>query len=168
MKQLYFVRHGESEANLQRVFAGQMDTPLTNKGRTEARTASESLKNQHFDLIVSSPLVRAHETAQIIAHKIGYSMGSIIVSDIFKEHYIGDLAGKSWDEYDEFDSRISNMESYDDLQERAKKGLKFLESRPEDTILLVGHGSFVRHLRTAIDPTQEYTEPKNAEVIKLI
>ena len=168
MKHLYFVRHGESVANVQRVFAGQMDTPLTEKGRKQAQAAGKDARGQHFDLIVSSPLVRAHETAQIIAREIGYPLENIIVNDVFKEHYIGDLSGKSWDEYDEFDPRITNMESLDELKARAAKGLEFLRGLSADTILLVGHGSFVRLLQTAIDPTREYPEPPNAKLIRLL
>jgi broad specificity phosphatase PhoE len=168
VKHLYFVRHGESAANVQRVFAGQMDTPLTEKGREQAKAAGKAARKQHFDLIVSSPLVRAYDTAKIITHEIGYPVENIVVNDIFKEHYIGDLSGKSWDEYDEFDPRITNMESLNELKARAAKGLEFLRGLPADTILLVGHGSFVRLLQTAIDPTREYPEPPNAEVVQLI
>jgi probable phosphoglycerate mutase len=168
MKHLYFVRHGESVANVQRTFAGQIDTPLTEKGREQAKAAGEAAKGQHFDLIVASPLIRAHETAEIIAREIGYPVENIVVNDIFKEHYIGDLAGKSWDTYDEFDPRITNMETYDELTDRAAKGLELLKSSPADTVLLVGHGTFARLLQSVIDPAHEHTEPPNAKIIKLI
>lgn len=168
MKHLYFVRHGESEANVHRVFAGQMDAPLTEKGRQEAKAAGEAARERHFDLIVSSPLIRAFETAKIIASEIGYPAENIVVNDIFKEHYIGDLAGKSWDAYDEFDPRITNMETYDELTARAAKGLGLLKSLPADTVLLVGHGTFARLLQAVIDPAHEHSEPPNAEIIELI
>lgn len=168
MKHLYFVRHGESVANAQRVFAGQIDTPLTEKGREQAKAVGKAAKGQHFDLIVASPLIRAHETAEIIAREIGYPVENIVVDDIFKEHYIGSLAGKSWGAYDEFDPRITNMETRDELEARAAKGLELLKSLPADTILLVGHGMFVRLLQSAIDPAHEHPEPPNAEIIKLI
>lgn len=168
MKHLYFIRHGESEANVQRIFAGQMDTPLTEKGRAQAKAAGEAAKQHHFDLIVSSPLVRAYDTAKIVAREVGYPVERIVTNDVFKEHYIGDLAGKSWDQYDEYDPRITDMETQEELQARAIKGLAFLKNLPEDTVLLVGHGSFVRMLQTAIDPAHEYPEPPNAKLVKLL
>jgi broad specificity phosphatase PhoE len=168
MTHLYFVRHGESEANVQRIFAGQMDTPLTEKGRAQAKAVGKAARRQHFDLIVSSPLIRAYDTAKIIAREIGYPIEKIVVNDVFKEHYIGGLSGKSWDEYDEYDARITDMETRNELKVRAAKGLELLKSLPGDTILLVGHGSFVRLLQEAIDPTHEYPEPPNAEVVQLI
>lgn len=168
MDRLFFVRHGESEANVQRVFAGQMDTPLTEKGRTQAKAAGVAAREQHFDLIVSSPLTRAYETAKIIAREVGYPVENIVVNDIFKEHYIGGLAGKSWDTYNEFDPRITDMESLGELKARVAKGLELLKSLSGDTILLVGHGSFARLLQDAIDPAHDHPEPPNAEVVQLI
>src|SRR5581483_5723923 len=74
MKKLYFIRHGESVSNVERWHAGRIDTPLTERGRQQAREAGKKAKAQklHFDLIVSSPLSRALETARIIAKEIGY------------------------------------------------------------------------------------------------
>lgn len=168
MKRLYFIRHGESVANVQRVFAGQIDTPLTEKGCEQAKVSGKAAKQYRFDLIVTSPLVRAYDTAKIVAREIGYPIESIIVNDIFKEHFIGSLSGKSWDEYDEYDTRITDMETRDELKARAKRGLELLKRLPGDTILLVGHGSFVRLLQDAIDPTREYPEPPNAKILQLI
>lgn len=168
MKRLYFVRHGQSEANKRHVFAGQIDTPLTAVGRAQARAAGLSAKKFKFDLIVSSPLVRALETAQIIADTIGYPRDKIIVNEIFKEHYIGSLAGKPWRGYEEFDKRFPDMESWETMLERAKSGLEFLKMQTSENILLVGHGSFSRALRTVIDPSQIYDEQPNAKVVQLI
>lgn len=168
MKQLYFVRHGESELNFKRIFAGQIDTPLTDKGRAQARAVGATAKDYDFDLIVSSPLIRALETAQIIAKAIGYPTEEIIVNGVFKEHDMGSLAGKSWDGYSEFENGFTDMESWDELLKRAKSGLDFLKSQPEDTILLVGHGAFARALATIIDPSRDYPEPPNALVVQLL
>src|SRR5882762_6928889 len=99
MKYLYFCRHGQSQLNLERIYAGQTDTPLTDLGREQAKLAGDRADGIQPDLIVSSPLVRALETAQIIAGEIGYPLGKIATNDIFKERSLGSLEGKSWDEY---------------------------------------------------------------------
>ncbi|MFZ1063463.1 MAG: histidine phosphatase family protein [Acidimicrobiales bacterium] len=63
---LWFLRHGESEANARGRYAGGSDdSPLTEKGRRQARTARDLLPND-VSWIVSSPLSRAYETAQIV------------------------------------------------------------------------------------------------------
>src|SRR5256885_9383277 len=61
---LYFVRHGESEANAAQVFAGQTDSPLTAKGREQAKVVARALRPVPFDRIVASTLSRTKDTAE--------------------------------------------------------------------------------------------------------
>lgn len=61
------VRHGESQANLENRFAGQIDIPLTKTGRMQAQCTGEFLKNEKIDVFYSSELSRAYETACIVA-----------------------------------------------------------------------------------------------------
>ena len=64
-----FLRHGESIGNAEGKHQGQADFELTEKGRTQARALAErwQVEKQHFDRIVSSPLMRARETAEVIS-----------------------------------------------------------------------------------------------------
>ena len=171
MKHLYFVRHGESELNARRMHAGQIDTPLTTRGREQARAAGAQAKAIALDLIVSSPLSRALETAQTIASSIGYPLDRIMVNPRFMERSIGSLAGYSWDEIDEDAAEFPDMETKEQLIARARSALRFLRSLPEDNILLVSHGAFSRALRTAINQGSNYadfSEPANATIVKFI
>lgn len=168
MQHLYFVRHGESELNLRRIYAGQTDTPLTDRGRAQAKAAGDQAKTIKIDVIVSSSLNRAHETAQIIAKEIGYPVERILSNPQFIERSLGSLEGHSWDEVGEDESLFPDIETEEQLLIRARAGLEFLRTLEEDNILLVGHGSFSRALRTAIDPSKTYDEPPNAEIVKLI
>ena len=63
-----FLRHGRSRADDEKVNEGRYDSPLTDIGRTQAQTRAHEFLSRdiHFDLIVSSTLQRAHETAKII------------------------------------------------------------------------------------------------------
>lgn len=92
---IYFVRHGLSEANAKRVFAGQKDdSPLVEEGRKQAKETGKKILEEgiKIDKIISSPLARAYETAQIIAKELGfniydkeiYSNGSITKIDWIK------------------------------------------------------------------------------------
>src|SRR5688572_6955622 len=96
MKHLYFVRHGESEMNTQNVFSGHTDTPLTHKGRQQALETGSKLRDQqvNVDLIVASPLQRAHHTAIHIAETIGYEPEKIILHDLLRERYFGEVEGQ--------------------------------------------------------------------------
>lgn len=70
---LYFLRHGQSLANIQGNFAGQRDnSPLTELGIQQAKDAGKmwNEKGISLDKIISSPLIRARKTAEIFANEI--------------------------------------------------------------------------------------------------
>ena len=65
---IYFVRHGQTDANKARIFSGQIDTPLNDTGRLQVLDTCKRIQELQlkWDVIISSPLSRAYETAQII------------------------------------------------------------------------------------------------------
>ena len=63
---LILIRHGKTEWNSLNKAAGQVDIPLNDTGRKQARETKEKLKEYKIDLIICSPLIRAKETANII------------------------------------------------------------------------------------------------------
>jgi broad specificity phosphatase PhoE len=67
----YLVRHGESAWNAENRLCGRSDIPLSETGRGQAMSLAERLKPIHFDTIYTSPLVRAFETARLIAEAVG-------------------------------------------------------------------------------------------------
>src|SRR5678809_618737 len=71
MARLVFVRHGESQWNLENRFTGWVDVPLTDTGRREAARAGELLMGTPFDIAYSSVLRRANETLEIILRGVG-------------------------------------------------------------------------------------------------
>lgn len=96
---IYFVRHGLSEANVRRVFAGQKDnSPLVDEGRKQAKDTAKKIKDEGIEIhkIVSSPSLRAHETAQIIAKELGFNTSDIIIDHCINEYDMGSLSGTPW------------------------------------------------------------------------
>lgn len=77
---LFFVRHGQSEANEKKVICGQLDSPLSKLGIKQARQLKESLDNEglNFDKCYTSPLSRAYKTAEIVYGSNKYN----IISDL--------------------------------------------------------------------------------------
>ena len=72
MKTIYFIRHAQSEANLNEILASRQDFPLTEKGRQEAVAIASEFKDiVQLDRIFCSPLTRARQTAQPIAEVFG-------------------------------------------------------------------------------------------------
>ena len=70
---LYLVRHGETDWNRDRRIQGSTDIPLNDTGRSQATAIGKLLAQRQWDAVVTSPLSRAVETAQLIAAQIGVS-----------------------------------------------------------------------------------------------
>jgi broad specificity phosphatase PhoE len=64
---IYLVRHGQTELNKEKVFRGRLDPPLNNTGHEEARATAAFMKNAEVSFILSSPLLRAVQTAEPFA-----------------------------------------------------------------------------------------------------
>lgn len=176
MKKLYFIRHGESVGNLQELFTGQWDVPLTDLGRRQAKTAAKSIESVGVDCIVSSPLLRARQTAEIIAAQINYPAERIKYSDLFMERNYGDLQQKPYSEAEGVDfETVPNIEPLALLLERAKQAAEYVNQIKADNVLVVGHGTQGRAFRLEIQhrgpeaievPIEQ--EIPNAEVIRWI
>ncbi|HEY8757949.1 MAG TPA: histidine phosphatase family protein [Candidatus Limnocylindria bacterium] len=148
---LYLVRHGESEANAAGVFAGQTDSPLTPKGREQAKVVATALRPIHFDRIVTSTLSRTTDTAAEIAAGRGVPVEAF--ADL-NEIDLGDAAGKPFDEVRGLPGYESDGfhqwpggESLDQVVTRAMRVIDRLAAEsPGTTICIVGHGGVTRIL----------------------
>jgi probable phosphoglycerate mutase len=74
-QELILVRHGQSTANAAGVWQGRLDFPLSDEGRRQARCAGKALASENLDAIYASPLSRAYETAELIAHEVEFEEG---------------------------------------------------------------------------------------------
>ncbi len=178
MKYLYFVRHGESEFNKSGIWTGTTDSPLTELGRKQAINAGKKLRSLRIDNIVSSPLIRAHDTAKLIATQINYPVDKIVITPQSVERSFGELEGDVakllTTNYINDEASIDDYEGVEklrDMQKRAEDFLAYLQTLPHETILVVGHGAFGRGIRRAVNskPT-DYNgyRLKNAEIARFI
>ena len=96
---LILIRHGQSEWNALNQFTGWKDPGLTSKGVEEARNAGKIINNLkiNFDLVFTSALIRAQNTAEIILKEINQSL-STIKNQALNERNYGDLAGLNKDD----------------------------------------------------------------------
>ncbi len=156
---LYFVRHGESAANLLREFSNSgCKHPLTEEGRTQAQTLACSLSGQRFSLIYTSPILRALQTAQILAEHLDAPLET---SEALREWSVGiyegttDPAGwevhrqvqEDWFVHHKWESKLPGGESLLEIQARFVPfidGLVAQAGAADQNLLCVSHGGLYR------------------------
>lgn len=146
-----FVRHGQSEANAQKIFAGSLDFALTDQGREEARQAAAWLAGETVGSIFSSPLQRVWETAEIIAEAKG--AGDIRAVEGISERNYGAWEGKPRGDFDRAEQPPGG-ESPEVFNARTVAALTGIAGAP--TILVVGHSGTFRALRAHLLGVTEY------------
>ncbi|MDO8610886.1 MAG: histidine phosphatase family protein [bacterium] len=157
----YVVRHGESEANVKEAqdiqfsVEEEFNTPLSIKGKSEAKKMAEQFKNIHFDAIFSSDMIRAKETTNIIRNSRKLSIE--LISEIRERHF-GSYIGKWNLVRDKIQELIKNLHDKDKLiyqyedvetEENAVNRLinffnKISISHKGKRVLVVCHGNIMR------------------------
>ncbi len=153
MTTLYFIRHGQSEANITQRFAGSLDTPLTPLGEQQAEITGECLKDIPFTAVYASDLQRAFCTGEAIAVHHGLE---VITCQQLREISAGEWEGKSFDELaysPDFQvwlttiglSQATGGESVAQLQERARAAVEDIVRRhPGETVCIATHATPIR------------------------
>lgn len=169
MPTLYFMRHGETRANVEGILTGTIETPLTEKGIQAAKEVGESLK-ETFDYYYCSPLTRTHETLRAVRGDVPFIIDARLIevcSGEWQGRLKASLPEKEYQAYIKGEIDPPGGESLSQVTERAKAFLKdMFDGRytKEDKILIVTHNAFMRQLkRLFIDPSQVVI-PKNLEV----
>lgn len=92
MKQIFYIfRHGETDYNTERRVQSILDVPLNKNGINQAKQLAKNLSDVHFDVVYSSPLARALDTAKIV---VGNRNIKIITDQGLQERNLGVLCGK--------------------------------------------------------------------------
>lgn len=157
MIRLYVVRHGETESNIRGTCIGQKDVPLTEKGREQAVSLGERLKEVRFDTVYTSPLKRAEDTLfEVIKGndvKIIQSY-DLIERDygIFDDMTYSEIEAAYPDEYGKWKAdwiyyKIPGGESSADVQKRIDRAVdRIIENEDGKTVLIVTHLGAARHI----------------------
>ena len=94
MGRLVLIRHGESEGNRERTFTRTPDVPLTDAGRAQVQVAAEWIATRYRPLhLVSSPFLRARQTATILSERLGVP---VQIEHDLRERSYGTLAGEPY------------------------------------------------------------------------
>ena len=179
---LYLVRHGQTAYNAEYRLQGQLDIPLSDKGREQARELGERLKLEgaRFDALYCSTLSRARETAKIVGEYLGLEPKPIpgveeIYFGCFQGHTFAECAELYPEAYADHVARGSDSDAHGgetgrDVLARARAALLALpESRNDEPALVVTHGAVIGFLRAAAKglPLADIREliPANAEIV---
>lgn len=154
---IYLIRHGETYWNEKRLLQGSTDIELNDYGRELARITSEAMKDVPFEIIYSSPLVRARDTAEIMRRD---RQIPIVVDERLREMNFGVLEGEYLPDMEkdhtsqlyylnrEPDKYIpENGESFQQVTERAREFIEQVlvpAKEKYDTVLIAAHGALIR------------------------
>ena len=145
---LIVVRHGESAANRQRVFAGQSDSPLTAAGRAQAEAVADALAREPIARVIASDLSRARDTAAAVAMRHGVGVETTAA---LREWDVGELVGLDREAtqrrygdvrpFFEPGSRVPGGESFEEVVARVTAFVDALvPASLGRTVCLVAHG----------------------------
>lgn len=160
MSKIFLVRHGQDTDNAIGILNGRRDTELTELGYEQAKRVADKLKDNDIEIIYTSPLKRAYETAGIIATEL--KIQKIIVDENLIERDFGILTGKPVSDISKYSQKIlptekvnyfldvDGAENFPKLLERGKKILDELRKRyPNQSVLIVTHGDIGKMIRAA-------------------
>lgn len=169
MTHFYIVRHGETMFNVKGRIQGWCDSPLTKLGVSQAKELGKKLKNDSFDVCFCSTSERAMDTAQYILENRDVK---IISSKQFKEQCFGDFEAekssnifKDGIKYSE-GYRFCGGENHSDVIERVFNALKKIASEyPNANVLVVCHGSAIKHIVNYLCPGFVNEQPTTAALV---
>ncbi|MBS4743674.1 MULTISPECIES: histidine phosphatase family protein [Bacillus] len=150
MTTICLVRHGETDWNAAKRIQGRTDIPLNDTGKWQAEQTGLYLKDVHWDVVISSPLTRAKETAHLILNHVH---APLVIMDDFIERDYGDAEGMSFEERQKLfpDKQYPNMEPIETIQNRMLEGIeKVRATYPDQHVLIVAHGAAIHALLTTL------------------
>jgi broad specificity phosphatase PhoE len=177
------VRHGETDWNTAGVLQGWLDVPVNERGRVQARELAQTFAGSAFSCVYTSPLIRALETAQIIAALL--RLPPPVCHDGLKERNFGLIQGIPKAELAELnpsllehivkrnpDTRFEQGESMDECATRVLDGVTDIaRQRPGERVLAVTHGwvmdAIAREVRGLPRSAMLHRKPKNGESLWL-
>lgn len=169
MTHFYIVRHGETMFNVKGRIQGWCDSPLTKLGVSQAKELGKKLKNDSFDVCFCSTSERAMDTAQYILENRDVKINS---SKQLKEQCFGDFEAekssnifKDGIKYPE-GYRFCGGENHSDVIERVFNALKKIASEyPNANVLVVCHGSAIKHIVNYLCPGFVNEQPTTAALV---
>ncbi len=168
---LYFIRHGESVFNQKKRFQGHLPGGLSDLGKQQAKQASENIKKLDAEIIYSSDLERADQTAQII----NLNHLPIVYDQRIRERHYGNYQNQiikqsMRDElalHKDENKLFNGAETDKMIQIRLKDFLQELKTKNHKSAIIVSHNGTIVQAINAIDPNWNSKKVQNCQIIEL-
>ncbi|WP_404452926.1 histidine phosphatase family protein [Virgibacillus necropolis] len=171
MVRIGIIRHGSTAWNKERRAQGNSDIPLDIDGHSEATKLAERLSEEEWDIIYSSNLLRARQTAEVIGNRLGHSkiyseprlreVGGGRIEGTTEEERI-EKWGSNWKELD------LGIEGADSVIDRGLSLIhEVIQNHNGESVLIVSHGSFIKHLLRELFPHLNEKSLKNCSLTVL-
>lgn len=141
-------RHGQTDWNINFLLQGVTDIPMNETGLAQVKLAAQAIEAKDWDVMLTSPLTRAKQTAAIIASHVGFE--EIVENELLIERSFGEAEGLS---HEQWRARYANLdeipggESRTQLAARSQKLLDLVASEFRgQRVLAVSHGALIRGL----------------------
>lgn len=162
---IYVLRHGQTDWNKEGIILSRENIPLNETGINQAMDASQIVENLDYDLIISSPLIRTLQTAEIVNKKRNKK---IIIDERLIERDAGTLSGRNgkdeiFKDYWNLDAHFEGLENLDELFARVSNFMDEIKEKYKDkNLLIVTHNGVCRGIKI-------YCEgyPKTRNIAKL-
>jgi broad specificity phosphatase PhoE len=142
------LRHGQTDWNINFLLQGVTDIPMNQTGLEQVKLAAQAIQAKDWDVVLTSPLTRAKQTAEIIATHVGFS--EVIEQELLIERSFGEAEGLS---HEQWRAKYSNLdeipggESRQQLAARSELLLDYVATEfGGKRVLAISHGALIRGL----------------------
>lgn len=158
------IRHGQTDWNNQKLIQGRIDNPLNDTGKAQLKIVGKYLKetDNDWDIIITSPLTRAIESATIVKNELDFQDELIINPNVIEREF-GKAEGENIceDIYNKItNDDVEGLEKSYELQARAYNAILNIANKYQGkNILIVTHSHFIKGLFTKISTDFTFTTP---------
>ena len=145
---LGLLRHGQTDWNIHFLLQGVTDIPMNQTGIEQVKLAAQAIRAEDWDVVLTSPLSRARQTAEIIASQHGYN--EIIEQELLIERSFGEAEGLSHEQWRAKYSNLDVIPGGESRTQLAERSMLLLETISQELagkrVLAISHGALIRAL----------------------
>jgi broad specificity phosphatase PhoE len=155
-------RHGQTDWNINFLLQGVTDIPMNETGVEQVKLAAKAMRRDDWDLILTSPLSRARQTAEIISDQLGFD--TVVEQELLIERSFGEAEGLSHEQWRQKYSNLDQIPGGESRTELALRSQLLLDTISKQfagrRVLAVSHGALIR---TVIAIASENELPRDGE-----